>query len=463
MDYNTALTCVLFTILAASYGWGMRGAVIGGEKGAMLPGAFIGLILAWFSGGAIRENFWIPAAAGLMGMTFGGTEPYGETIGMVLHRGKPDYNSVKGYTGLALKGALWFAVCGGFLGISFASMAGEYKAYESALLCLLIPVITEIGYRVFNTPYDKQKKVYPKIFFSLTRREEWGSNVAMLLALIVFAAVKGDTFSMVMMAFGFFFGAVGWLVAMKSYVLAVYPLKNGRYLFGKLYHKNLIDGWKLMEYVLGVFGGLGLSLAFCIRYNDIKAYNELIKINGRFGTGDYPKCLPVIAVVCVAVIMVINVYQFICEKNGRKLSWFIWDRIERPFYYAIPMIPVLLGSVTAAKIMTVFMLVFVCAVKCVLDRFANSKFLILGQIISLIFCAVTLAGCFTDIYSPFILIVAGIVPYLVAEFAYAVWENKQKGRPFVFLLKNSAFATVYPCFVVQAIIILLVSYKIFGF
>ena len=61
----------------------MRGAVIGGEKGAMLPGAFIGLILAWFSGGGIRECFWIPAAAGLMGMTFGGIEPYGETIGMV--------------------------------------------------------------------------------------------------------------------------------------------------------------------------------------------------------------------------------------------------------------------------------------------------------------------------------------------------------------------------------------------
>ncbi len=91
MGIFNAVLCVVLTTLAASYAWGMRGAVIGGEKGAMLPGVFIGTILAWFSGGAIREDFWIIAAAGLMGMTFGGIETYGETIGMVLHRGRKDY------------------------------------------------------------------------------------------------------------------------------------------------------------------------------------------------------------------------------------------------------------------------------------------------------------------------------------------------------------------------------------
>ena len=103
MGIYEALLCIAFTTFAASYAWGMRGTLIGGEKGAMLPGAFIGVIIAWFSGGAIRDYFWIPAAAGLMGMTFGGTEPYGETIGMVLHRNRPDHNPVKGYTGLAFK------------------------------------------------------------------------------------------------------------------------------------------------------------------------------------------------------------------------------------------------------------------------------------------------------------------------------------------------------------------------
>lgn len=463
MEFNVALICMLFTALAACYGWGMRGAVIGGEKGAMLPGAFIGLILAWFSGGAIRENFWIPAAVGLMGMTFGGTEPYGETIGFVLHKGEADYNRKKGYIGLAFKGALWFSVCGGFLGISFASMAGEYKALELILLCLLIPVITAVGYKVFNMPYDKQKKVYPKIFFSLTRREEWGSNVALLLALIVSAAIKKDVLSIVMMLFGFVFGAIGWCLAIRGYELAALPLRNGRYLLGKLFHNGIIDGWKLMEYVLGAFGGFGLSLAFCIRYNDIKRYNAMIEANGRFGIGDYAKYLPVVAVACVAVVIAINIYQFICDKNGKKLNGFLWDRIERPFYYAIPMIPVLLGSITAAKIMSIFMLVFVCTAKCVFDRFVDSKLLVFGQIISLAFCAATLAGCFTDIYSPFILVVAGIVPYMIAEFVWALWDNAQKGKPFSFMLKHSAFATVYPCFAVQSVAVLLVAHKIFDF
>ena len=263
--------------------------------------------------------------------------------------------------------------------------------------------------------------------------------------------------------FGFVFGAIGWCAAIRGYELAALPLKNGRYLFGKLFRNGVIDGWKLMEYVLGAFGGLGLSLAFCIRYNDIKKYNALIAANGRFGIGYYAKYLPALAVACVAVVLVINVYQFICDKKDKRLNGFLWDRIERPFYYAIPMIPVLLGSITAAKIMSVFMLVFVCAAKCVFDRFAQAKHLVWGQLISLIICAVTLAGCFADIYSPFILVVAGIVPYLIAEFAHTAWDNKRQGRPFVYLMKNAAFATVYPCLVVQAVIILLVSCKIFVF
>ncbi len=45
MSLSDMILCVFLTTLAASYGWGMRGSLIGGEKGAMLPGALIGLIL----------------------------------------------------------------------------------------------------------------------------------------------------------------------------------------------------------------------------------------------------------------------------------------------------------------------------------------------------------------------------------------------------------------------------------
>ena len=105
-------------------------------KRAMLPGVFVGTILAWFSGGEIRENFWIIAAAGLMGMTFGGIETYGETIGMVLHRGTSDYKPIKGYTGLAVKGALWFSLCGGFIAFAFSAMSGKvYSTADIIIFC----------------------------------------------------------------------------------------------------------------------------------------------------------------------------------------------------------------------------------------------------------------------------------------------------------------------------------------
>lgn len=74
MSFTDALICILFTTLAGCYGWGMRGALIGGEKGAMLPGAFIGLSLSAFAGYCGGVGL---IAAGLMGMTYGGIEPYG--------------------------------------------------------------------------------------------------------------------------------------------------------------------------------------------------------------------------------------------------------------------------------------------------------------------------------------------------------------------------------------------------
>ncbi len=465
MDFTSALICVLFTTLAASYAWGMRGAVIGGEKGAMLPGAFIGLILAWFSGGGIREYFWIPTAAGLMGMTFGGIEPYGETIGMVLHRGRVDYRPIKGYTGLTMKGALWFSLCGGFIAISMASLSGEYySATDLIIFCLFIPVVQQIGYRIFNCPYDREKGIYPRIFYSLTKREEWGSNLALLIAMLAMTVIKGDDFALAMICGGFFFGAVGWIAAMKSYKLAVFPLKNGKYLFGVLYRKNLVDGWKLMEFVLGAFGGFGLSLAFCFSFDIVEKYNESITLNGaRLANGMTDCLLSAVCVACVICILIINIYQFVCNRKNKKVNYFVCDLIERPLYNVIPMLLIFMGSLTSAKIMTVFMLIFVCAVKCVLDRFEKSKLLFFSQAISLAVCVAMLTGCFYNLYSAFHIILAGTVPYVIAEFVWAAWENARQKKSFKRLITETSIATVYPFFVLQSVTLLIVSWKIFSF
>ena len=465
MSLFDMIICILFTTFAASYAWGMRGTVIGGEKGAMLPGAFIGLILAWFSGGAIRENFWILAAAGLMGMTFGGTEPYGETIGMVLHRGRPGYNPVKGYFGLAFKGALWFSICGGFIAISLASMSNSiYKTSDLMIFMILVPVIQQIGYRIFNQPYDKEKGIYPRIFYSLTRREEWGSNLALLIAMIAFAVIKGDDFTLAMIAGGFFFGAVGWFVAMKLYVLSEFPTKNGNYILGKIKEKNLVDGWKIMEFSLGAIGGFGLALTYCIRFDYVEKYNELIALNGRRMLPEpVEKFMPVLCVAFAIGIVSVNLYAMICERKGKNIDSFRCDIIERVFYNILPMAFVLLGSRFASIYSTVFMLVFALAVKCFFDRFSESKLLPLAGVILTAVCSVAFIACFYPVAcTPFYIILIGTVPYLITELICVAWKAQRTGKKVSDVITKTAFITVFLFMVIQSIMIIFISYKIFA-
>lgn len=466
MGFFNALLCVLFATLAASYAWGMRGTVIGGEKGAMLPGVFIGTILAWFSGGAIRESFWIVAAAGLMGMSFGGIETYGETIGMVLHRGKADYRPIKGYSGLAVKGALWFSVCGGFIGFAFSAMSGNiYSAADIIIFCVLIPAFQQIGYRIFNKPYDKEKGIHPQIYYSVTRREEWGSNLAILLAMLLMAIIKNDSLMLTMLSCGLVAGGVGWIAAMRAYEYLVFSMPNGKYLFDKLYRKGIFDGWKLMEFILGAAGGLGLSIGFCIKYDIIEEYNRIIEEKGRFTTLEQVEgAMPYVAAVLAAAMLAINVYQFVCGRKEKKINLFICDQIERPLYNVIPMLLVLLGSVSVARIMTVFMLIFACTLKCAFDRFKKMRFVYIFQVVMLAICAAVFAG---DIilggYGPFVIMLAGTVPYLIAEFMWAAWDCRTKNIPLKNTVTKTAFATVFPCLTVMSAAILLISYKIFGF
>ncbi len=466
MDFLNSVLCVVFVTLAASYAWGMRGTVIGGEKGAMLPGVFIGTLFAFFAGGEIRDNFWIVAAAGLMGMTFGGIETYGETIGMVLHRGMADYRPIKGYTGLAVKGALWFSVCGGFIAFAFSAMSGKiYSAADIIIFCLLIPLIQQIGFRIFNLPFDKEKGIRPQIFYSINRREEWGSNLALLFAMLALSIIRSDGFMLTMISCGLVAGAVGWIAGMKAFESSVFPREDGRYLFDKLYRKGVFDGWKLMELILGAAGGLGLSIGFCTQFDVIEEYNFAIAENGRFAPlGDAEKYMPYAAAVFAVAVLIINVYQFICSRKNKEVNSFICDLVERPFYNVLPMLFVLLGSVSVARIMTVFMLVFVCMIKCFFDKFEKARFIYLFQVIGIALCAAVFAG---DIilsgYGPFAVMLAGTVPYLLMEIAFAVSDARKKHMPIKKYMSETAFATVFPTLAVMSVVILLVSYKIFCF
>lgn len=467
MSFADSIICVLFVMLASSYGWGMRGTVIGGEKGAVLPGAFIGLVLAWFAGGGIRENFWAVAAAGLMGMTYGGSETYGETIGFVLHRDAGrNYRPVKGFSGLFLKGALWFSICGGFIAFAISSMAGDmYKKTDIIIFCLLIPVFQLAGYHLFNTPYNKEKGIHPKCYYSLTRREEWGGNLVTLLAMLAMAVIKSDGLMLSMICGGFIGGGVGWVIAMKFYELSVFPMRNGKYFFDRFYRKGIYDGWKTMEFTLGAIGGAGIALGFCAELAPVENINRLVASGaGNSLTEPVEAAMPYIMALVSIGIIAVNAYVFYCDKKDKYLNSLVSDRIERTLYNVIPMMLVLLGSAYAARLMTVFMLILVCAIKCVFERLGHTKLMPLYAAIASVICAAVFAG---DIilggYKPFALIFAGTVPYLIAELLHAVSKHRRKEKSIGDALTKTAFATVYPCFLAMCAVLYAVSAKIFVF
>ena len=256
---------LLIATIAVSYGWGMRGTLLGHGKGAMLPGALLGICIAFLSGDLIMRECWLYfAAVGAAAMYFGGGMTYGQTIGLVIKK-NADQRFRHGVFGLSLKGCMWFGLAAAYL--AFATQAFFNTIYSTAeiIIAALAPIVLGlIGDQIFNRPWDQKAGRYPKIYFSLTRRESWGGYLLAMLGICVLAAVNGDAFTLVMTAISAIGGAIGWFVAILFYYVSEYPLKNGKYLFGKLKEKKLIGGWKIMECTLGAIGALMTCVGFLV-------------------------------------------------------------------------------------------------------------------------------------------------------------------------------------------------------
>ena len=129
---ESPLLFIVFSMLAMCFGWGIRGSAIGGEKGAMLPGAFMGIMCVWYTGSELlMENVFLFAAACALGYFYGGMEPYASTMFLVLHHNRSRYNPPLGYLALSFKGSIWGGLGAAFLGVSFSAMSGVvYKWYD---------------------------------------------------------------------------------------------------------------------------------------------------------------------------------------------------------------------------------------------------------------------------------------------------------------------------------------------
>jgi len=350
------LVLFLFMLfIAGSYGWAVRGTTLGKETGAMLPGALLGILCAWFSGSALLwENLWIFCAAGALGMFVGGTETYGETIGFVTREKSPPQPG-RGYVGLALKGLLWFGIAGAFLGISFTAVTGSvYTVMDFVWLFAPMPFIWAAGVAAFNYPHRPKEGKFPKIYFSMSRKEVWGGMAAMLLALLVFLFVKGDTFALFLCAGGAVGGTLGWLLGIWLFRLSLYPKP-----------KRMVSGWKLMENTLGAVGFLGIGAGFALGYPLLQEHISAIEQAGGLWNplGERQELLGwgMLLLITLGELACLALYQFWLRKT--KIGDAFLSLAHKSLYTYLSLPLVYLGAIRYARLVSVFLIYLPLVIK----------------------------------------------------------------------------------------------------
>lgn len=322
METLKLILFIIFITIGSSYSWGMRGTIIGGEKGAMLPGAFIGLILALFSGSEfLQQNPFMLAGVGAISMYCGGNMTYGETLGLSMNSSPPP-NMKKGLIALFVKGGIWFGLFCGYTSIYISVISGYYSLISVVIFFLFLPVSAIVFHLILNKPYKPAEGKLPRVYFSVKRKETWGGLFGMLVEIIIFAVVFKDWTTLTMTGGAFISGAVGWVIGQIFQIHTKFPTKKGFQLFKETYKTNLIDSWKIMECVLGAIGGLGIGITFILSKNLFHDKFAILDTNGAnfFVSAKISKTLFIIYGILIFIDCIqYFVYPSVNKKYYKKL------------------------------------------------------------------------------------------------------------------------------------------------
>ncbi|MEM7383538.1 MAG: hypothetical protein AAF514_01210 [Verrucomicrobiota bacterium] len=191
------LLAVFLAALAGGMGWGIRGQY-GHETGAMIAGVLVSLVLVLlFLPGATALTAARAVALGTIGISFGGSMTYGQTVGLT-HDAPLIGNHAAlfwGLLGLGVKGAIWIGFFGVLLGMGLSGR--RYRPADLAIAFWAVLFLYFLGLYLLNHPYDPANKELPRIYFSddwrwesgdlNPRREKWGALLFALIGLIAFA------------------------------------------------------------------------------------------------------------------------------------------------------------------------------------------------------------------------------------------------------------------------------------
>lgn len=241
---------IFLCAVAFSLGWAIRGTILGGPKGAMLPGTMIGLAMAKISGWQGYDLHIILAAAGAIGFSFGGEMTYGETLGMT-QDSEPPSNYWWGILGTAVKGSVWIGL--GSLLVGMATGNVSYSLIEWIVLAVVFLFTMELGIKIFNKPLNPPT-TYPRIYFSISRQESWGGMWLSYIVLVLYAwLIRNDYVAALLSLVGLLGGVLGFPIGqmLQSWGKRKKP-------FGDKAQK-WIDWWKVMEFSFGAIAGAVLG------------------------------------------------------------------------------------------------------------------------------------------------------------------------------------------------------------
>ncbi|MBI4878014.1 MAG: hypothetical protein HY822_25570 [Acidobacteria bacterium] len=234
---------LLFPGLTMSLGWGLRGFIGGGPLGAMIPGVMAALALALLVGRDDAECGLV-AAFGAVGVGFGGQMTYGQTVGLTF---QPE-TFWWGFTGFAVKGAVWGLAGGAALGLALDRDKFSLREILTGLLLMIGG--TYLGWKLVNEP----KLIYFSDPVNKPRAEIWAGLLLGAAVLLGWLARMTPSAKLPLRfaLWGALGGGVGFAAGAWFQAAGRQHLTN-----------PWIDYWKAMELTFGFC--LGAAYGWCAK------------------------------------------------------------------------------------------------------------------------------------------------------------------------------------------------------
>jgi hypothetical protein len=258
---------VVLGAAAGALGWGIRGQY-GHETGAMIAGTLVRftLVLLYCADGtSLRAARAVALCA--VGVSFGGSMTYGQTIGLTQDPALIGQVSALcwGLLGLVLKGGLWIGFAGALTGMGLGGQ--RYRPGSTLLVMLALVLLLGVGMWWLNRPFDPARHLFPHVYFSddwswrvradwRPRPECWGGLLVAWLGLVAYLQfVRRDWIARNMALVGFLAGGIGF--AGGQCIQALHAWHPAVFQAGMLARwEPYVNWWNIMEITFGaVFGG----------------------------------------------------------------------------------------------------------------------------------------------------------------------------------------------------------------